>query len=287
MPLFVTVTPGTTVTNSTTLDATTLNLLGTPSVDVTGTVDGGSLTLSAGSVTTVAIADNAVTFAKLDNIDGDRLIGRDDAGSGDPTQISVGGGLQFTGSNSIEIGNGLVTYAKIQNTAAGKRLIGRAGTAGGIVDEIEVGSGLSLSDGGVLTVSNSIAKFTNQSAFGVPKSTDSPAWQKKIAHSLTATPNLFKVYAIWNGASASAAGYTNGQKVDIDSFYSNAYRPAFICWADATYVYISRSSYENGVIYCSSTTGGNGPGNIGFNLTSEFDAASSNWTFSVDAIRFT
>ena len=161
MPLFVTVTPGTTVTNSTTLDATTLNLLGTPSVDVTGTVDGGSLTLSAGSVTTVAIADNAVTFAKLDNIDGDRLIGRDDAGSGDPTQITVGGGLQFTGGNAIEIGNGLVTYAKIQNTANGKRLIGRAGTAGGIVDEITVGTGLTLSDAGTLSVSASVKTWTS------------------------------------------------------------------------------------------------------------------------------
>lgn len=286
MPLFVTVTPGTTVTNSTTLDATTLNLLGTPSVDVTGTVDGGSLSLSPGSVGTTQLADTSVTFAKMQDITEDRLLGRDSSGTGDVEQITVGGGLQFTGTGGIEVGNGLVTYAKIQNTAAGKRLIGRAAVAAGTVGEIEVGTGLSLSDGGVLTVSNSIAKFTNQSAFGVPKSTDSPAWQKKIAHSLTATPNLFKVYAIWNGASASAAGYTNGQKVDIDSFYGSDFRPAFICWADSTFIYISRSSYGSGIIYSSSVTGGAGSGS-GIVLTSEFDAVSSNWTFAVDAIRFT
>ena len=55
MPLFVTVTPGTTVSASTTLDAATLNLLGTPSVDVTGTVDGGSVTLGPQSVTLPAL----------------------------------------------------------------------------------------------------------------------------------------------------------------------------------------------------------------------------------------
>lgn len=212
MPLFVTVTPGTTVTNSTTLDATTLNLLGTPSVDVTGTVDGGSLTLSSGSVTTVAIADNAVTFAKLDNIDGDRLIGRDDAGSGDPTQISVGGGLQFTGSNSIEIGNGLVTYAKIQNTAAGKRLIGRAGTAAGTVGEIEVGNGLNLSDGGVLTASNTTSY--KQVSSNTPMSTlYSGNGRYSVAHGFAQVPHIMKAHAV---CVIDDSGYTAGDEVPVE-----------------------------------------------------------------------
>ncbi len=49
MPLFVTVTPGTTVSSTTTLSASTLNLLGTPTVNITGTIDGGTLTKSCDS----------------------------------------------------------------------------------------------------------------------------------------------------------------------------------------------------------------------------------------------
>ena len=47
MPLFVTVTPGTTITSSTTLTPSTLNLLGTPSINVTGSVDGGTLSVES------------------------------------------------------------------------------------------------------------------------------------------------------------------------------------------------------------------------------------------------
>ena len=65
MPLFVTVTPGTTITSSTTLSAATLNLLGTPTVDITGTVDGGTLTIGANTVDTAAIQNLAVTTGKL------------------------------------------------------------------------------------------------------------------------------------------------------------------------------------------------------------------------------
>lgn len=65
MPLFVTVTPGTTITSSTTLTASSLNLLGTPSIDITGSVDGGTLTIGSGAVNTAAIQDLAVTTSKI------------------------------------------------------------------------------------------------------------------------------------------------------------------------------------------------------------------------------
>ena len=57
MPLFVNVTPGTTISSTTTLSASTLNLLGTPTVNITGTIDGGTLTLGSNSVNTAAIQD--------------------------------------------------------------------------------------------------------------------------------------------------------------------------------------------------------------------------------------
>lgn len=48
------------------------------------------------------IADNSVTFAKMQDIATDRLIGRDAAGSGDPAEISLDASLAWTGSNSIQ-----------------------------------------------------------------------------------------------------------------------------------------------------------------------------------------
>jgi hypothetical protein len=65
MPLFVNVTPGTTISPTTTLSASTLNLLGTPTVNITGTIDGGTLTLGSNSVNTAAIQDLAVITSKL------------------------------------------------------------------------------------------------------------------------------------------------------------------------------------------------------------------------------
>ena len=48
------------------------------------------------------IANNAVTLAKMADIATDRLIGRDTAGTGDPEALTVGGGIEFTGSGGIQ-----------------------------------------------------------------------------------------------------------------------------------------------------------------------------------------
>jgi hypothetical protein len=62
----------------------------------------GTMTVKDGAVTTAKIADDAVTFAKMQNIGTDRLIGRDTAATGSPEEITVGGGLEFTGSGGIQ-----------------------------------------------------------------------------------------------------------------------------------------------------------------------------------------
>lgn len=81
------------------------NSTGDPA-DIVGT-DGQVLrvagtTLGFGTVATAGIADDAVTFAKMQEITTDRLIGRDTASTGNPEEISVGGGLEFTGSAGIQ-----------------------------------------------------------------------------------------------------------------------------------------------------------------------------------------
>jgi hypothetical protein len=47
-------------------------------------------------------ADDSITFAKMQNIATDRLIGRDTAGSGNPEEISLATSLEFTGSGGIQ-----------------------------------------------------------------------------------------------------------------------------------------------------------------------------------------
>lgn len=60
----------------------------------------GDVTASAGSNTTT-IANDAVTFAKMQNITSDRLLGRDTSGSGDVEELAVGDGIEFSGSTGI------------------------------------------------------------------------------------------------------------------------------------------------------------------------------------------
>jgi len=155
MPLFVTVTPGTTVSASTTLDASTLNLLGTPSVDVTGTVDGGSVSITNGSVPLASLVAQANAT----------IVGNGSGASNSPVALNASADFAFTpttmaiNTNAVttaKIANSNVTYAKIQDVSNDNRLLGRAG--GGVnVAELTVGSGLTLS-GGALT--NGILRYT-------------------------------------------------------------------------------------------------------------------------------
>jgi hypothetical protein len=86
------------------------------------------------TVATGDIDDNAVTFAKLENISSGHLIGRHSAGSGDPQSIGIDGGLELqganlrraaltgdvtasAGNNTTTIANDAVTNAKLANMA--------------------------------------------------------------------------------------------------------------------------------------------------------------------------
>lgn len=115
--------------------------------------DKGDIVVSgSGSIWT--IDSGVVTLAKMANINTDRLIGRDTAASGIPEEISVGGGIEFTGSLGIQtsaftgdvtktagstaltIANDAVTYAKIQNISATARFIGRITAGAGDAEEL-------------------------------------------------------------------------------------------------------------------------------------------------------
>jgi len=247
MPLFVTVTPGTTVTNSTTLDATTLNLLGTPSVDVVGTVDGGSLTLSDGSVTTGTIAANAVTFAKLQQIGTDKLIGRDSAGTGDAAQIGVGGGLEFTGSDTVQIASRGVTEAKLFEVTT-KKLLGRNATTNGDVQQITVGTGLTLSDAGTLSVSAAVKTWTS-SELTVPNAgaTESITFESTT---LGGAPDIVVAYLKCVDASGDAT-YALNDTLQIGMIIgdiADTEVPAFSVYLNSSSVNILRGSSGVGML---------------------------------------
>lgn len=82
--------------------------------------DGTSYHGFSGSGGSATIADNAVTMAKLADLATDRLIGRDTTGTGDPEALTVGGGIEFTGSGGLQRSalTGDITATAGSNTTA-------------------------------------------------------------------------------------------------------------------------------------------------------------------------
>jgi hypothetical protein len=56
-----------------------------------------------GTIATGGIADDAVTFAKMQNISTDKLLGRDTASSGNVEEIGLGSGLEFSGAQTVKL----------------------------------------------------------------------------------------------------------------------------------------------------------------------------------------
>lgn len=155
------------------------NSSGNPA-DIAAVAAGGAVlresgsTIGFGTVATAGIANDAVTFAKIQNISAaSKLLGRGSAGgSGDTEEITLGTNLTMTGttldaagssggidqltgdvtagpgsgSQAATIPNDTVTYAKMQNVSAADRLLGRGNGGGsGDVQEIALGTNLSFS----------------------------------------------------------------------------------------------------------------------------------------------
>ncbi len=143
---------------------------------ISGVVDGGDVTkvrpsnwnathTVTGTVDASQVANDTVTYAKIQNVSAtDRLLGRDTASAGDIEELTVSGGLEFTGSLGIQttaftgdvtktaggtaltiasnavvtakIADDNVTYAKIQNVSATNRFLGRITSGAGDTEEL-------------------------------------------------------------------------------------------------------------------------------------------------------
>ena len=71
-------------------------------------------TIAANAVTTSKIANTAVTFAKFQNINTNRLLGRSSSGSGSVEEISIGSGLSLSGGTLSASGGGGSAVWKVQ-----------------------------------------------------------------------------------------------------------------------------------------------------------------------------
>ena len=227
MPLFVTVTPGTTVSSTTTLSASTLNLLGTPSVDITGSVDGGTLSVSDGSL----------TLAKFAPISANRLIGNGSSVSAYPTEISSTD-LTFS-VGTVNIGTGAVvtakiadsssnvtgvTYAKIQHVTDA-RLIGRSAGTNGVAQEITVGAGLTLASG---ALTNGILRYTTsaQSIPVISAGSQAVQWLTTAGNlpSLSVAPQMVRVVL---ECFTNDGPFVVGNEVDIQSVVMQGFQNNF------------------------------------------------------------
>ncbi len=145
------------------------------------TISGSPIT-TAGTIT-ANIANNAVTFAKFQQVNTQRIIGRSTAGTGNVEEIQIGAGLSLSGgilsatggggtgdgtvtnvafassdftisgspittagTITANIANNAVTFAKFQQISTA-RLIGRSTAGTGNVEQIAIGTGLTLTGG--------------------------------------------------------------------------------------------------------------------------------------------
>ena len=131
------VTPNIGVATGTSFNSITGLSSTTPSATVTTTAVVGTATAAARADHVHSIADDAVTYAKMQDVSAaSRLLGRGSAsGSGDVQEITVGGGIEFTSSTGIQttaltgdvtktaggtsttIANNAVTTAKVADAA--------------------------------------------------------------------------------------------------------------------------------------------------------------------------
>ena len=200
MPLFVTVTPGTTVSASTTLDAATLNLLGTPSVDVTGTVDGGSVTLGPQSVTLPALVYQA-----------DQTIVGNGVGTSDSPVALTTTDLLLT-ATTVNIKALAVTTGKLDARAVTApklfaldgttttKLVGRYTASSGDVETVTVGSNI-ITTGSTLSVLRPAVASTTvlvQSGYAVPTTRATPQEITPLTTSITTQTATSKVLVTFN-----------------------------------------------------------------------------------------
>jgi len=177
----------------------------------------GTTQLAAGGVTTAKLADGAVTFAKIQDISTNTLLGRSTAGTGDVEGISC------TAAGRSVIG---AADAAAQRTALGLGNISLAtGTwaSGSVVSGTNTGDQtIVLSGDATGTGTAGIAVTISAGAVGTTKLADSGVTAIKIADGAITAAKLAGDSSIVVATAAPAAGIFEGQGLlnTSDSFFS-------------------------------------------------------------------
>jgi len=148
----------------------------------------GDVTGSGTGTVPAVLAANGITFAKMQQITSDRLLGRDTVGTGNIEQIAVSGGIEFSGSGGIRtsaftgdvtksagatvtaIASGVVTPAKLSTGAPSWDASGNATVGGDLTvtgNDIKASGGttsLTLSGADVAMQGNTTLKGVTETA---------------------------------------------------------------------------------------------------------------------------
>ena len=196
-------------------------------------MSGDATIINTGALT---ISNQAVTFAKMQHISSQHLVGRHAAGTGDIQQISLGTGLSFSGSN-LQVTGFLPTTLTSANIIVGNNL--------GIATAVAMSGDTTINNTGAVTISNdavttakilnsnvTYAKIQNVAATRLlGNSTGSPAAPEEI----TLGTNLSFTGTTLNAA--GGGGYTYlAITLSVDTSYNKA------ALAGANYLFISTSS---------------------------------------------
>jgi hypothetical protein len=124
----------------------------------------GDITGSGTGTVPATVAANAVTFSKFQQVSTDRLVGRDSLLTGNVEELTVGGGIEFTGSGGIQTG---AFTGNVTKSAGGTALT----IANGAVTPIRLSTGApswdasgNLDVGGDLTVTGNDIKSSSATA---------------------------------------------------------------------------------------------------------------------------
>lgn len=129
--------------------------LGQSSITTVGTLTTG--TWNATPLVTAYIGDDAVTYAKLQNVSGSRLLGRYTGSAGNAEEVVLSYGLEFNGANirvDTSSANGLVTQYDLSQVAGG----------GGTVTAVNGTTNRITSSGGTTPIIDISASYAGQSS---------------------------------------------------------------------------------------------------------------------------
>jgi hypothetical protein len=198
-------------------------------VSNTGTV----LTIDADVVTTTKILDDNVTFAKTQNINTNKLLGRSTANAGDIEEITLGTNLSLSSGTLNATGGGVVSIPTSANwnTAYGW---GDHSVEGYLTSYTETDTLANVTGRGSTTTTTCVIPFlySNQSSF--PNAT---TYHGAIAHSHSDGAMYFAHGGVWNKL-ANSSDITNAS--NWNSVY-NSVNTTSAVW-DSTYTTVNTNS---------------------------------------------